>query len=175
MRLQGRVSEWMDARGYGFIEPNGGGARLFLHISSFTDRPRRPVVGDLVTYEASTDDNGRPQAKAARFISDRTEKEHRRPLGFAAMVGGALLLAFVAYVAYVRISHPNSTVQASVYKIFLAREALQANPKFQCEASKSSCTHMTSCAEAFFYQERCGIAVMDGDGDGIPCERQWCK
>ena len=165
----------MDDRGYGFIEPNGGGSRLFVHISSFAGRQRRPAVGDLVTYEVSTDSKGRPQAKAARFITDRTEKHHRPPLGLPAVVGGALLLAFVAYVAYVRVSHPNSTVQASAYKIFMAREALQANPKFQCDASKSSCTHMTSCAEAFFHQERCGIAVMDGDRDGIPCEQQWCN
>jgi cold shock CspA family protein len=175
MRLQGRVAEWMDDRGYGFIVPNGGGSKLFVHISSFIGHQRRPTVGNLVTYELSTDSKGRPQAKAARFVTDRVEKHNRPPLGLTAVLGGALLLAFVAYVAYVRISHPNSTVQASVYKIFLAREALQANARFQCEASKSSCSHMTSCAEAFFYQERCGISVMDGDRDGIPCEQQWCN
>lgn len=175
MRLQGRISEWMDDKGYGFVEPNGGGSRLFLHISSFVDRQRRPVVGDLVTYEASADNNGRPQAKGARFVSNRIEERHSKQFGFFGVVGGALLLAFVGYVAYVRLTHPNSTVQASVYKIFLAREALRVNPQFQCEASMSSCSHMKSCAEAFFHQERCGIAVMDGDGDGIPCEQQWCK
>src|SRR6267142_741636 len=175
MRFQGRVSEWKDDRGFGFIEPQGGGSRLFLHISSVTDRLRRPTVGDLVTYELSTDGKGRPQARAARFISERAQTHHRQPIGIHVVVGGALVLAFVAYVAYVRVSHPNSTVQASVYKIFRARAALHANPQFQCEPSKSSCAHMTSCSEAFFHQERCGVAGMDGDRDGIPCERQWCN
>jgi hypothetical protein len=28
---------------------------------------------------------------------------------------------------------------------------------------------MVSCAEARFYLERCGVASLDGDGDGVPC------
>ncbi|MFN2604453.1 MAG: excalibur calcium-binding domain-containing protein [Gemmatimonadaceae bacterium] len=66
-------------------------------------------------------------------------------------------------------------MQASLYKIVWARSALRSNPQFQCEPSKSSCAQMNSCAEAFFHQERCGVAEMDGDRDGIPCERQWCN
>jgi cold shock CspA family protein len=34
MRYQGRIGEWKDDRGFGFITPNGGGPRVFLHISS---------------------------------------------------------------------------------------------------------------------------------------------
>jgi len=168
------VSEWKDDRGFGFIVPNGGSPKLFLHISSFADRRRRPAIGDLVTYKISTDRQGRPQATAARFVGDQHQAHHRSN-GVLGVLGAALLFAFVAYVAYVRVSHPNSTVQASVYKILWAREALHANPQFTCEPSKKSCAHMTSCAEAFFYQERCALAGMDGDRDGIPCERQWCN
>jgi hypothetical protein len=29
---------------------------------------------------------------------------------------------------------------------------------------------MTTCAEARFYLERCGLTGIDGDGDGVPCE-----
>jgi len=105
----------------------------------------------------------------------RRQSNDRQPIGLLPIVGGALALLFAAYVAYVRITHPNSTVQASVYKIFFARTALRTNADFHCEASKSSCAHMTSCAEAFFHQERCGVSGMDGDRDGIPCERQWCN
>lgn len=32
MRLQGKISEWNDARGFGFVQPNGGGERCFVHI-----------------------------------------------------------------------------------------------------------------------------------------------
>jgi hypothetical protein len=41
-------------------------------------------------------------------------------------------------------------------------------------ADKSSCSAMTSCSEAQYYLQHCPFANMDGDGDGIPCEDQWC-
>jgi Excalibur calcium-binding domain len=36
--------------------------------------------------------------------------------------------------------------------------------------SKRTCGEMTSCAEARFYLEHCGLARLDGDKDGTPCE-----
>jgi endonuclease YncB( thermonuclease family) len=37
--------------------------------------------------------------------------------------------------------------------------------------SKSRCSQMTSCAEATFYLRSCGAGRLDGDGDGVPCEK----
>lgn len=175
MRYQGRIREWKDDRGFGFITPNGGGPRVFLHISSFSERGRRPSVGDLVTYELVTDNKGRPQAQSAQFVGDLAGNKSKRPSSMVAAFGAIVIVCFSAYVGYVRFSHPNSTLSASVYKIFLARDALREHEEFQCQPSKSSCSQMTSCAEAFFHQERCGVSEMDGDRDGIPCERQWCN
>ncbi len=36
--------------------------------------------------------------------------------------------------------------------------------------SKRYCAQMSSCAEARFYLTRCGVATLDGNGDGVPCE-----
>ena len=55
------------------------------------------------------------------------------------------------------------------------RTQATATPSFQCEAGKTHCSHMSSCAEATFYIQHCPNTQMDGDGDGIPCERQWCS
>ncbi|MGI2215584.1 excalibur calcium-binding domain-containing protein [Shewanella baltica] len=55
------------------------------------------------------------------------------------------------------------------------RTQTPATPRFQCEAGKTHCSHMSSCAEATFYIQHCPNTQMDGDGDGIPCERQWCR
>ena len=46
MRQQGRLTGWKDEQGFGFIEPDGGGAQVFVHIKSFTDRRRRPEGGE---------------------------------------------------------------------------------------------------------------------------------
>jgi len=37
--------------------------------------------------------------------------------------------------------------------------------------SKHYCREMASCAEARFYLSRCGEAQLDGNGDGVPCNR----
>ncbi|QOP42547.1 excalibur calcium-binding domain-containing protein [Sulfurimonas sediminis] len=34
---------------------------------------------------------------------------------------------------------------------------------------------MTSCEEATYFINNCPNTKMDGDHDGVPCERQWCK
>lgn len=40
---------------------------------------------------------------------------------------------------------------------------------FTCGA-KRYCREMTSCAEARFYLNSCGLSRLDGDRDGTPCE-----
>ena len=35
---------------------------------------------------------------------------------------------------------------------------------------KRYCREMTSCDEAMFYHEECGLTRLDGDKDGVPCE-----
>ncbi|WP_457668609.1 excalibur calcium-binding domain-containing protein [Thiolapillus sp.] len=37
------------------------------------------------------------------------------------------------------------------------------------------CSEMNSCEEATFFLNNCPHTKMDGDHDGIPCERQWCS
>jgi hypothetical protein len=44
---------------------------------------------------------------------------------------------------------------------------------FRCEG-KTHCSQMSSCAEATFYLQNCPGTKIDGDGDGIPCETQYC-
>ncbi|MCG9747894.1 excalibur calcium-binding domain-containing protein [Shewanella sp. Isolate8] len=49
-----------------------------------------------------------------------------------------------------------------------------ATPKFRCEAGKTHCSHMRSCEEAIYYINNCPDTKMDGNHDGVPCEKQWC-
>jgi uncharacterized membrane protein YsdA (DUF1294 family)/cold shock CspA family protein len=71
MRYQGRITTWKDDKGFGFITPNGGGEQVFLHISSFSSRQRRPEGSELVTYELTVDGKGRSQAIAVAFVGER--------------------------------------------------------------------------------------------------------
>ena len=40
---------------------------------------------------------------------------------------------------------------------------------FTC-GGKTTCEQMSSCAEARFYLEQCGLGSLDRDKDGVPCE-----
>ena len=40
---------------------------------------------------------------------------------------------------------------------------------------RTRCAQMTSCEEATWFLRHCPGVQMDGDGDGVPCERQWCR
>src|SRR6267142_811845 len=132
MRLQGRVAEWNDERGFGFVTQNGTGARAFLHVSELSAIRRRPAIGSLITYELGKDDKGRIQARNAQFVGAQTSGPSDSTGTLASAVVGLMALLVFGYVGYVRISHPNSTVSASVYKMVFARDALRSHPEFQC-------------------------------------------
>jgi hypothetical protein len=52
--------------------------------------------------------------------------------------------------------------------------AMESASSFKCDG-RTHCSQMTSCAEATYFIEHCPNTKMDGNNDGVPCERQWCK
>ena len=126
MRFQGKVSNWNDAKGYGFVEPNGGGERAFVHISAFQAHSGRPVNGDVITYELVKEESNRYKAKNIAFTGEaKKHKSHgtgnrskslgvvligvfaigilasvylgRLPLAVAVAYGVLSLITFIAY------------------------------------------------------------------------------
>lgn len=45
---------------------------------------------------------------------------------------------------------------------------------FKCDG-RTYCSQMTSCAEATYFLQNCPGTKMDGNNDGVPCEKQWCN
>ena len=77
MRSKGKIRTWNDSKGFGFIAPFDGNKDVFIHISAFRNRERRPVEGDVVTYAVSKDDQGRIHAKSATFPGETPAKSSR--------------------------------------------------------------------------------------------------
>ena len=47
----------------------------------------------------------------------------------------------------------------------------QSSPQYSCDG-REYCSQMTSCEEAEYFLRNCPGVKMDGNDDGIPCERQ---
>jgi uncharacterized membrane protein YsdA (DUF1294 family)/cold shock CspA family protein len=95
MRLVGRLHDWNDARGFGFVTPNGGGDRAFVHMRAFERGARRPADGDLLSYEVTLDTRGRRNAAAVRFAGAKAPAPRARPTSMPFRATG-LASAFAA-------------------------------------------------------------------------------
>jgi endonuclease YncB( thermonuclease family) len=66
-------------------------------------------------------------------------------------------------------------------KVLGARSAPAGPPKATTMAAgprcdgRTRCSQMTSCAEATWFLKNCPGVEMDGNRDGVPCEKQWCR
>ncbi len=58
----GILTIWKDDRGFGFIEPADGSARIFVNVKDFAHGLPRPTVGDAVRFRTEIDSNGKPRA-----------------------------------------------------------------------------------------------------------------
>lgn len=172
MRYQGRISEWKDDRGFGFITPNGGGRHVFLHVKAFRSGHPRPEGGELVTYEIVTCAKRGPRAQNVSYVGVRAASVQARPrLPFSLVVlalaaGGIGAYAWQHFKAAPVLDPPDIPSAPALQ--------VQTTPRFGCQG-KQYCSQMTSCAEATFYLNSCPDVKIDGDGDGIPCEEQWCS
>jgi endonuclease YncB( thermonuclease family) len=67
--------------------------------------------------------------------------------------------------------HPNITGdQPHAVNLSNTAPAAAAAPGTAC-GSKRHCSEMSSCEEARHYLAQCGIKTLDGNGDGVPCEK----
>lgn len=96
MRFQGRITTWHDEKGFGYITKNIGGTPLFVHIKGFRDGQRRPLGGELVTYEQAHDDRGRARAANVSFVSFSKPTKQTKGAGAPTLVlACGFLLALV--------------------------------------------------------------------------------
>lgn len=69
MQYHGRISQWHADRGFGFVEPDEGGERVFVPQQALGPSRRVPAPGDTVRYSLGRDSEGRPRARQAQLTS----------------------------------------------------------------------------------------------------------
>ena len=193
MRTHGTLTRWNDDRGFGFITTPKG-EEIFVHIKAFP-RGERPQVGELISFETEVDNRNRTRAVrvmrpgqtvSRRSVRDdgherreRHEHQGRRYYSPRRSRGSWIALTMVAMAAiygYSRLADNNNSASYAPPMTLTEDEPVERTspaPRYQCDG-RTRCTEMRSCEEARFFLRKCAGSAMDGDGDGIPCEDQWC-
>jgi hypothetical protein len=83
------------------------------------------------------------------------------------------LLATLGWFGYSYVATHHASAVTLSTRATQARPA-PTNPLYHCDG-RTRCSQMTSCAEATYFIKQCPGTQMDGDGDGVPCESQWCS
>ena len=185
MLLTGTLRTWNDDRGYGFIAPFHGGAELFVHVGDFPADGTRPTVGERVTYELGRGKDGRPRAvKVVRTAigagTGRLDARSRASPKTGGWLGSLLVVALLVgggaygYRKYRTYERRAALENMPADAVRVPAVALPSSGTYRCDG-RTMCSQMTSCAEATWFVKHCPGTAMDGDGDGVPCEQQWCS
>lgn len=81
--MKGKIVQWKDDKGFGFIQPDDGSGKLFFHVSSVKTDAHRPQVGDSVLYESMRDSKQRLKAKSVvieGIVKDSCSSPKKRPI-----------------------------------------------------------------------------------------------
>jgi cold shock CspA family protein len=178
LRINGTLKNWNEGKGFEFIAPLNGGPDIFVHVSDYPRRGGQAKVGEPISFEVALNKDGKKKAVRVQRpgVEPATPDRHRAPI----RRGSSLVNRLISLALVVMIASAGYRYLAPKFNRFASGPAVPASAtvpsetgRFQCDGRKY-CSQMTSCAEATFFIRNCPGTRMDGDGDGVPCESQWC-
>jgi len=81
MAFEGRLQQWNDQRGFGFIEVEATRERVFVHASALPRDGMRPATGARLAFDVERDPQGRQCAVNVRLADARSATRCRGPAG----------------------------------------------------------------------------------------------
>ena len=182
----------------------GNNQDVFIHISALKHMARKPMVGDEIVFHRENQPDGKVKAIKASIEgvavianTTRTNSQtakyqqnsqyHRKESYRSSPVLGRLIMLIIllgvgifAYKQYEKMTATpvltNEDVEQMKWTPTVSKpSSINQRPQFRCETGKIHCSQMRSYEEATFYNRNCPGTKMDGDHDGIPCERQFNK
>lgn len=181
-RIDGKLKTWNEDKGFGFITPLNGGQDIFVHISSYPRRGGKPVVGEALSFEITLNADqkkkavnvqrlGQPHGKSSS--QRQSNSSGSRGGTFLGMVASFAFFGVLIFLGYQALA-PRFKGATSPATIPAPATAAEMPGKYFCDGRRY-CSQMTSCEEATYFLRHCPETEMDGDGDGVPCESQWCS
>ena len=174
-----KITSWNDAKGFGFAEVNK--KKYFVHVSALGPIARNPRVGDSIVVTEFLETSKGPRIVLGVLegvplknnqVKNTSGYYRKRKMKSALIV----LLISIPVIAIVNCqdylfnrdkkSHPAAELNQN------KNEENGFNSNFRCDG-RIHCSQMNSYEEALFFLRNCPGVQMDGDGDGIPCERQF--
>jgi cold shock CspA family protein len=175
MRTHGKITRWNDERGFGFITPAGATSDVFVHISSFPRDGTRPQVGELISFMVEAGPDGRQRAvgvmRPGQRAAPRPDTIRTRQPAAGRKLARALTLLLLAGIGMYAWSEYKARGELAEASEWVA--PADETTRYSCDG-RTMCSQMASCAEAKYFIRNCPGTQMDGDGDGVPCEAQWC-
>jgi len=166
------------------LVPSRGGDPVFVHISAFPRDRQRPKIGGALTLEVEPAGDGKRRAVDVQRPGPARRGAPSRPGPNARRRGGSgwvrrrlsVVIVESAVAAYTSMSgrpREPAAFHDSQPSAPATATPMPSASGFRCD-ERTHCSQMTSCEEAKFFLRNCPGTQMDGNGDGIPCEKQWC-
>jgi hypothetical protein len=142
-----------------------------------------------MAFKVAVDQNDGKAGGAGPGVGSRSAERHEQARSSSALVTAALLIvAASAALFYATLlsdgkqALPDPAAAAylapapHVHKTDPVAAARFARPAAASCDGRMRCSQMNSCAEARYFLENCpgATADMDSNGNGIPCDQQWC-
>jgi len=194
MPFEGRLQQWNDERGFGFIEVEAMRERVFVHARALPPGGTRPATGARLVFDVERDAQGRKRAVSVRLADARnavplharhvpstpTRFELRsasrpQPTRRGRLSRAWAALAIVAAVgAFAWRAQPPHRPVAAPALLAPERPVVDIDAANRRCDGRTHCGQMRSCEEATWFLKNCPGVQMDGNHDGVPCEQQWC-
>lgn len=178
IKSHGVLTKWNDERGFGFIALSQSDIQVFVHISSFPKDGFRPALGELLSFEIDEGADGKKRAIHVVRASTKKPVNKMNKVNSSGDFLSKLIVFLVVIAAFLYAYDSHFSRETLVADVIASPDRLispagEVEPKFHCD-ERAHCSQMTSCAEATYFLRNCPNAQMDGNGDGEPCEQQWC-
>ena len=154
--MRGKITQWKDEKGFGFITQNNNRESIFFHISSMKEQSNRPQIGDTVIFQMVRDSQNRLQAKTVVIeggvVKNRqnnkrhidTEPPTKNVLDYTLIIAFIISLAVSVYIYYQEGNIENAipyVIPAIFSVLLLSRQKKPKNNYYSCIRCKKVSKH----------------------------------